>query len=133
MEPYDILNRHRLFVRGDERALNQELVPTLGGQWRLFFHSLEHHCAFVVSSRRAGKMWRGLSPTISTVSPGSIRPEFGRTQYSCATRDRQNASDFSENANIAHSWGRCLDLECDGLTICIVDTQCPFHELRQRP
>ncbi len=78
------LKRLVFFFLGYHRALNEEFVFAFGVQRRLLLHRLEHYCADM--SRYVAITEQTCAPDTSIVSPGSTRPELGRTQYSWRPR-----------------------------------------------
>lgn len=79
-QTHKIMQRHCLFLRSNQSTLNKKLVLAFRVQRRLFFKRLEHDCLFKYKC-----FWRQVSqqqlvPETSTASPGSTRPELGRTQ-----------------------------------------------------
>ena len=39
---HNILQRHALFLRGDDGTLDEELILALGINWEVLLHGLEH-------------------------------------------------------------------------------------------
>lgn len=83
---HDRLHVAELHVSRDWDRLDQELVSALGIRRRVLLHGLEEDCRYRMSARnltydKLNKLWVDDQPVTSTSWPGSMRPEFGRTQY----------------------------------------------------
>lgn len=68
-------------------------------------------------------------PETSTLSPGSILPEFGRTQYNYGIYKPQEHPPLYLSAHLGRSG---LDFECYRLSIFVRDSQDLLDELRKR-
>ena len=79
---YKVVEVVALASRGDECALHEELVLAFDGERWVLLHGLEQHWESVSDEAQDVQKKDGL-PCTSTLSPGSIFPEFGRTQYCC--------------------------------------------------
>ena len=64
----------------DSDGLDKKLVAAAGIDGRVLFHGLEKDCNLIRTIEEL-RWEEGVIPCISTVLPGSMRPELGRTQY----------------------------------------------------
>lgn len=81
---YDSLNVVELLVTRNDDRLNEEFIAALRIHWRILLHCLQQDCRegpFSIANRAWISSSTGNQPVTSTSRPGSMRPEFGRTQY----------------------------------------------------
>jgi DNA-directed RNA polymerase subunit N (RpoN/RPB10) len=80
---YEVLEGVALASRGDECALYEKLVLAFDDERRVLLHGLEQHWEKYQMRWRMCERKVAALPCTSMPSPGSILPEFGRTQYCC--------------------------------------------------